>query len=258
MDRRRRLLGLAASALVLPPAMTHAAAPAGEPPVLRLVTSPYPPFINPPGHPRGDGIDIDIAREALKRGGADRWRVEVLQVPWKRALFMLEQGLADFTTTIARTPERERFLDWSVAYRFHVLYRFYSRKGAAVSVHRLEDAARYRLGLAAGVFYPEAILQQAGNNIEQAKDVPTAIKMLQTGRVELVVISNYAGVWEIRENGLAGQLDAQPFEFQTEKPAFMAFSRARRQPEALAAMSAGLAAMLKDGSVARIEQRYLR
>ena len=34
-------------------------------------------------------------------------------VPWKRALFLLEQGAADFTTTLAFSSERERFLHYS-------------------------------------------------------------------------------------------------------------------------------------------------
>lgn len=253
----RRLFNVAATALALGHAPVRAQ-PAGDGRTLQLVTALYPPFNNPPGHPRGEGIDVDVAREALKRGGAGGYRIELQQLPWKRALLMLEHGLADFATTTARTPERDRFLDWSVPYRLHILYRFYSRKGSSVRVRRLEDVARYRLGLGAAFFYPEAILAQAGANVEKAKDLATAVKMLQSGRVELLVISNYAGVWEIREQGLAADLQAQPFEYSSENHAHMAFSRARPQPGVLAAMSAGLTSMLKDGSIARIEQRYLR
>ncbi len=224
---------------------------------LVLATAPYPPFVNLPGHPRGEGIDIDIAREALRRGGG-HYRLDVQMVPWRRALFMLEHGVADFTTTIARTPERDRFLDWSTAYRTRIVYRFYSRKGSKVSVRRIEDVARYRLGLSAGFFYPEPILQQAGQNVEHAKDIATVVRLLQTGRVELIVISNYAGVWEIREQGMAGQFDVQPFEHSNENSAFMAFSRSRPHAAALAAMNTGLAAMQRDGSITRMEQRYLR
>jgi polar amino acid transport system substrate-binding protein len=250
---RRDLLALGASAMAVPWADAQ---PAGADKPLLLVNALYPPFVNAPGHPRGEGIDIDIAREALRRGGG-RYKLDVQIVPWKRALFMLEHGVADFTTTVAYTPERDRFLAWSGAYRSHIAYHFYSRKGANVSVRRIEDVARYRLGLSAGFFYPQPIRQQAGSRIEQAKDIATVVKLLLTDRVDLIVISNYAGAWEIREQGVADQLDVQPFEFPNENQAFMAFSRARPNPVALAAMTAGLASMVRDGTVARLEQKYL-
>jgi ABC-type amino acid transport substrate-binding protein len=251
MDRR----SLLTAPLAALPAWAAATEPALD--TLVLVNSVYPPFVNPAGHPRGEGIDIEIAREALRRGGAGRYRIEVQLLPWKRALYLLEKGLADFTTTAARNPERDRFLDWTVPYRTKVIYRFYSRKEAEVNVRRIDDLARYRLGLSAGFIYPPPVLQQVGENIEQAKDIATAIKMVLTGRVELVVISNYAGIWEIRELGLADQLQMQPFEFPSEVSASMGFSRARPNPQALAAMKSGLASMLQDGSVARIERKYL-
>lgn len=249
---RRLLLGLCAAALPL-----HAAWAAPAPQQLTLVNAAYPPFVNAPGHPRGEGIDIEIAREALRRGGAGRFTLAVEIVPWRRALFMLEHGTADFTTTSARTPERERFLDWSGPYRVRISYRFYSRKGADVQVKHLPDLARYRLGLSAGFFYPAPILAQTGTHTEQAKDIAGVVKLLQAGRVELIVLSNYAGVWEIREQGVADQLQAQPFEYANKNAAYMAFSRARDNTEARAAMTAGLTAMLQDGSVARIERKYL-
>src|SRR4051812_7612682 len=69
---------------------------------LLLVNAPYPPFVNPRGDPQGEGIDVEIAREALRRGG---YTVELRIVPWKRALAMLEGGEADFTTTISRNGD---------------------------------------------------------------------------------------------------------------------------------------------------------
>jgi hypothetical protein len=52
------------------PAGAQSGVPASAPldaPLL-LVNTPYPPFVNTPGHPRGEGIDIEIARLALQRG----------------------------------------------------------------------------------------------------------------------------------------------------------------------------------------------
>lgn len=258
MNDRRRLLAAGLCVLAARPAGAQSGVPASAPldaPLL-LVNTPYPPFVNTPGHPRGEGIDIEIARLALQRGGY-MGKVEVQIVPWKRALYMLENGNADFTTTVAKTPERDRFLTWSGAYRTRIRYRFYSAKGSPVRVNRLEDLSRYRLGLSAGYFYPEAIRRQAGGNVDQVKDIATLLRLVLSGRVDLIVISNYAGTWEIREQGMAERLERQPFELASESPAHMAFSRVHANAAAQAAMTAGLAAMVRDGTVAQIESRYL-
>ena len=255
MTDRRTLLAAGLAALASPWAAAAEPAADNDAPLL-LVNTPYPPFVNTPGHPRGEGIDIELARMALQRGGYTG-KLEVQIVPWKRALFMLEHGTADFTTTVARTAERDRFLAWSGAYRTRIRYRFYSLKGAGVRLHRLEDLSRYRLGLSAGYFYPEAIRRQAGENFEQVKDIATLLRLVTSGRVDLIVISHYAGIWEIREQGLTDQLERQPFEFPSESPAFMAFSRVRPNPAAQAALTQGLAAMVRDGTVAHVEARYL-
>ncbi|PTT88069.1 hypothetical protein DBR42_10420, partial [Pelomonas sp. HMWF004] len=85
-----------------------------------------------------------------------------------------------------------------------------------MQVKRLADVARYRRDLSAGFFDPEPLLAQAGTHPEQAKDI--------------------AGAWEIREQGLADPLLAQPFEYANEGAAYLAFSRARDNAEARAAM----------------------
>jgi hypothetical protein len=103
----------------------------------------------------------------------------------------------------------------------------------------------------------EAIRRQAGDNVDQVKDIATLLRLVLSGRVDLIVISNYAGTWEIREQGMSEQLERQPFELASESPAHMAFSRVHANAAAQAAMTAGLAAMVRDGTVAQIESRYL-
>jgi polar amino acid transport system substrate-binding protein len=263
MDTRRHFLVGGAAALASPWAPGQpASAPSGSvpsgPSPLVLANAVYPPLVNPRGHASGEGIDIDIAREALRRGGAE-WPLEIQWVPWKRVLSMLERGLADFTTTVNFSPERERFLRFSSGYRQGTRYHFYSRKGAGLNVRKLEDLRGHRLALSEGFIYPEPVLQMVGKAVEYGKDVAAAVRLVEAGRAEVVIVSHLAGLWAIREQGLAGALERQPFELLKTSPVFMAFSRASPRAEAaLAAMNAGLASMKRDGSIVRIEQRYLR
>ena len=221
---------------------------------LLLVNTPYPPFVNPAGHPQGEGIDIEIAREALSRAG---YEVEVRLVPWKRALSMLEQGEADLTTTISKNGDRDRFLAWTNGYRHSVRYHFYTRSDAPFSVQRLEDLDGHVLGVTTGFFYPPKLTERSRQTIHTGGSLSATVQMLHAGRTEIIIVNGLAGAWEIQRLKLAQDLRLQPFTYSSDSPTYMAFSKARGKTKALEAMNNALAAMAKDGTISRIEKKYV-
>ena len=242
------LMGLAISAV----AQGQPAIPAK---LLRLVTAPYPPFVHEAGSAHGEGMDVDIAREALKRSG---YEVELQLVPWKRALLMLERGDADFTTTISRNGDRDRFIDWSQGYRSWVRYHFYARANTAETLQILKDLDGKTLGITLGYFYPDAVVKPPEHRvrIETGKDMATTIRMLRAGRSDYIVVNALAGAWEISQLGLMGELKQQPLVYSSDSPTYMGFSKVRNNAPAIEAMNKGLSSMIKDGTLAKIEKKY--
>lgn len=228
---------------------------AGQTQPLLLVNAVYPPFVNPAGHAQGEGLDIDIAREALKRAGHD---IQVQLLPWKRALLMLEQGHADFTTTISRNGDRDRYLRWTQSYRNGANYQFYTRHDSPLQIRSLDDLAGRRLGIVDGFFYPEAITRAPGMTVESARDVGVLAQKLRAGRIEVMVVTALRGAWEIREAGLAGLLKRQPYQYATVSPNYMAFSKRRCDEALVARVQTALSQMAADGTLAAIERRYLK
>lgn len=246
MSTRRSLLG-ATSVWALPVR--------AEPKRLLLVNAEYPPFVLPPGDPQGEGMDIEIAREAMRRSG---YQLEVQHFPWRRALAMLERGEADLTTTISISEERRRFLRFSVGYRTSVHYSFFSRKGDKLVLERMDQLNGVRLGLATGYFYPSAIREAPGVKVVEGRDIPTIVAMLAAGRTDCIVVNHLAGAWTIRRLGLQADMQLQPLAYTSGSPTYMAFSRARHPHDAaIDVMDRGLQLMLRDGSLSRIEKKYL-
>jgi polar amino acid transport system substrate-binding protein len=221
---------------------------------LLLVNTPYPPFVNPAGDPQGEGIDIEIAREAMARAG---YELEVRLVPWKRALSMLERGEADLTTTISKNGDRDRFLAWTNGYRNSVRYHFYTRSDAPFTVQRLEDLDGHVLGVTTGFFYPPKLTERSKQTVRTGGSLTATVQMLHVGRTEIIIVNGLAGAWEIQRLKLAQDLRLHPFTYSSDSPTYMAFSRARGLTKALDDMNAALAAMAKDGSIARIEKKYV-
>lgn len=220
---------------------------------LLLVTAPYPPFVNPPGDPQGEGIDIEIAREAMRRGG---YQIEIRYVPWKRALLMLERGEADFTTTISRSGDRNNFLAWSEGYRVSTSYSFYAKKGSGQQLKAMDDLDGHSLCITLGYFYPDVIVKRPKTKYETGPTMANTVAMLAKGRADYMVVNSIAGTWEIRRLGLGDQLEIQALSFASKSPTYMAFSRARSYQKPLAAMAQALADMARDGSITKIEKKY--
>jgi polar amino acid transport system substrate-binding protein len=251
---RRSRAGRLAALLFLSACLPAFAATPAATPTLLLVNAPYPPFVNPEGDPQGEGIDVEIAREALRRGGG--YTVTMRVVPWKRALAMLEQGQADFTTTISRNGDRSRFLAWSSGYRNSVRYHFYSRKGTPAKLNTLSDLDGHSLGLTLGFYYPEAITKRPHLLLHTGSSLSQTVQMLDAGRADFMVVNGLAGAWAIRRLGLESKLELQPYSYSSDSPTYMAFSRARPFAAPLAAMERGLQSMVKDGTLAQIEKKY--
>lgn len=221
---------------------------------LVLVNTPYPPFVNPTGDPQGEGIDIEIAREALARAGHT---LDVRLVPWKRALLMLERGEADLTTTISKNGDRDRFLSWTIGYRTSVRYHFYTRVDAPFTVQKLEDLDGRVLGVTTGFFYPPKLTERSQQIVHTGGNLSATVQMLHVGRTEIMLVNGLAGAWEIQRLNLARDLRLHPFTYSSDSPTYMAFSKARGQAKVLEDMNNALAAMAKDGSIARIEKKYV-
>ena len=222
---------------------------------LLLVTAPYPPFVHDAGSPHGEGMDIEIAREAMRRSG---YVLDVQFVPWKRALWMLEHGEADLTTTISRSGDRDRYLAWSQGYRSWVRYHFYARAEQGQSLTHLDGLDGTTLGVASGYFYPDAIVKPVRTKVrlEPGKDLGTSVNMMLAGRTDYIVVNGIAGAWEIHQMGVKNALVRQPLVYSSDSPTYMAFSKARSYHPSMAAMNKGLADMEKDGTLARIEKKY--
>lgn len=246
----RRHLVLAGAALGW---STPGQAQNGDRPLLTMINTVYPPFVNPPGHESGEGMDVELAREALRRAGFD---MRVQLVPWRRVLLQLRHGQGDLTTTISRRDDRSDYLHWSPAYRLGANYRVYARRATELDIRSLSDLAGRRIGVIEGFHYPPVLLQQAGSQLVPGRDIGSLVAMLMAGRTDVILVTAIAGAWEIRQRGLESRVQRQAYEYTSDSPNYLGFSKSRVDEATVAAVGHALAQMARDGTQAQIEARY--
>jgi len=221
---------------------------AAEPLQLRLLTEDYPPFNMQLADGRIGGLSSDIVREILRRAGIG-YRIELL--PWVRAYnsAVLEPNTCVYSTT--RTEQREHQLQWigPVVENPWVLY---GRDDGPQELSNLEAARRYRLGGYSGDAEAQYLIAR-GFEVDLASNDLQNLRKLLAGRIDLWATGKYLGAALIareKATGLRPLLTFNSVFLYLACNQMMADGTVRLLNEHLRGMH-------KDGTVARINARYL-
>ncbi len=228
--------------------------------VKRLRWNDDPPYSMRLPDGRVAGWSVDLAQAALQRMGC---RLELLEMPFARALAELKAGRLDMLDGAFALPERQVYAHFSepqfrsrnlVFIRAADLPRFQAQ--ALADLHR----AGWRFGAQVGVVYGPAYaaLQQDEGFRAKLQLVPRRTSlwlMLARGRVDVVMADEMTAAYEIAAAGLHGTVVATPLVVSNEA-ASMAFSKATTDLAFVQRYDATLQAMARDGSLSAILQRY--
>jgi polar amino acid transport system substrate-binding protein len=230
---------LAASVLALP-----LAAQAGS---LQLFTEYTPPDIMRDGQ-RIIGISPDKVKEIMSRAGIS-YTVEIMA--WKRAYELALRMPDACVFSTSRTPEREALFKWIGPLR-EVDWTLYGLANAPFQLTALDDARKLRIGGYSGDVRVQ-YLQDRGFTVDVAPDNFSNPRKLLGGRIDLWVTSHQLANGLLEQEGLAGKI-VPVLTFHTSR-AYLACNKA--VPDAMvAAMSAAMADIVKDGTSAAIDRKY--
>jgi His/Glu/Gln/Arg/opine family amino acid ABC transporter permease subunit len=253
-SRRIPLLGLLLIVAVLLAACGGKAGTTDEPlssaGVLRVGTEGvYSPFsYHDPATGQLVGYDVDVARAVGDKLGV---RVEFVETPWDSIFAALEANRFDIVANeVTITPERKAKYDLSQPYSV----------GEGVIVTRADDNSITTLADLKGKVAAEnatsnwsEIARKAGARVEAVEGFSQAIKLLNQGRVDVVVndsIAVYAYLAEtndtsVKITGKVGEKSEQGFA-------------ARKDSGLLPELNTALDELRADGTLAAISQKYLK
>jgi polar amino acid transport system substrate-binding protein len=198
-DDMKRLNSFALAAAILAPPCAHGTA-------FTCVALDYPPLIYKTGNGQPAGLAFDIVTRALQQLGHT---VNVEIYPWSRALAMVQSGEADCIFTIYRTPERERFLEFSNESLVSQPIYLYAHKGREIHFDGDFDPIKgFRIGTAYKINYgPKFEQARSSLNIDEAPTIEQNFKKLAMGRVDLVPSYAHAAAFTLSSPALQGYAD---------------------------------------------------
>lgn len=207
------------------------------------------------------GLNIDIARTALKQMGCEARFVEL---PWARALVELEQGRLDILPGALRKPERELYAHFSRPINRSPNVLFIGKAAAKkYRINKLSDllGTDFRLAAQINVSYGaeyDALLKnpEFNANLSPLTMRLGAWKMLERDRIDGIIADEVTGLLELQQLGMV-DIVSNTRVTVSEEPAAYAFSKKTNSQDFVKAFNDTFNAMLSDGRYKEIAQRHL-
>jgi polar amino acid transport system substrate-binding protein len=251
--KRRELAGLALAPLLAAAACGPARAQVPVP-ALQGFTENLPP-LNYAGPAGAGGFSVELLRLMASEAGLS---LDIQVQPWVRAMRSAAEANNTVLFSLARLPEREALFQWvgPISERRIVIYRLKQRadirfssleqlRGLRIGAVRESAAAKRLLGLG---LVPEV-------DIEWALDDASNLRKLLAGRMDLLVMLDWAAAWNLREHKL-------PFASLTELAALDTSNaywyglHPNSDPATRQRLQTALDRLKRDGRYAKLRTRY--
>ncbi len=225
---------------------------------LQLVTLQYPPYAyQETATSEVKGIAVDVLQHAFARL---KQPVTICLYPWARPIKMIEDGEADAIFTAYKTPDRERFADYSDEVLMPQVVALFVLKESGIEFDgQLAKLADYQFGvvrkISYGQVFDQAIKDGQITKIDYATSGERNMLKLINGRFDILVGNKY-GAWDIlfQKNWQHRVRELQPAVENV--PSYIAFSKKRHLTKIRDQLDQVLREMKSDGSYEVIVQRY--
>ncbi|NQD92892.1 transporter substrate-binding domain-containing protein [Pseudomonas sp. CrR25] len=226
---------------------------AAEPAPLLVMTDLWPPFrtLGPNGELQG--LDIDLLNQLSRRTGL---RFEVLRAPWARGLAALEQGKADLMTGLAKTAERERYIQYLPRPYYACAPRFYTTSALAPVLRSYAQLSGLHIGQVLGSAYFEPFDSDPALHKTAVNNEIQLLQMLARGRLQAVIGTDCQVDYELREPRWAARIVKAEYRPAARTELFIGFSRKRVREEHYHSLSLALGQLQAEGWIAQAAQRY--
>ena len=224
---------------------------------LAFAISDYPPFeYIEHGVPKG--ISVEITQLVFKRMGQD---ITITLYPWRRALHMVSTGEVDGAFSAARTHEREAFGVFPKESLVSGATCFFVMQDSPITYNGdLASLSGYTIGTDRGSSYGDRFdqaLRDRTIHIIESDVTDISFRALLARRVDLYLVDGYVGAYLARKARASDRVRKLEPAFAPTTPGFILFSRKQELKDVMAMFDVTLAALKKDGSVARILKKYL-
>ena len=204
------------------------------------------------------GIAVDITRALFNQAKCD---ITFVNVPWKRALHLLEQGGVDLVLNMTATVDRKKYAHF-IGPMLDETQALIVAKDSDHKITKLDDIKRLskRIGIDRGVFYGSLFAQKMTTDssfvekFEYADNKSNMLKLI-SGRVLGILGNKYTASYRVQNLLPKGKFKLHPFVF-SQSFVYFGFSKKSVSKKLLAQFERAYIAISQNGILRDILQKY--
>lgn len=210
------------------------------------------------------GFNVDIAKEALSRMG---YKADIKLLPWKRALYMVENGLADGVIDAAYNKTRAQYMYYPDEEINTENWYAFKVKDSNITLDKdFKNAKNIELGISRNFVYGGEIQKAIDNNmfkyLDEVYNNELNIKKVVAGRFDMFLgvkstifsIAKRIGYYDKIEITKMTETN-EDYLLNSEKT-YLGFSKKTIKKEFVTQFSNILTQMKKDGTTEKIRKKY--
>lgn len=209
----------------------------------------YPPFSFQGEDGKLTGFEVEFAEALAQHMGV---KAALKPTKWDGMLASLESKRIDVVINqVTISPERQKKYDFSTPYTISGIQALV-KKGAEGSITKPEDLKGKKVGVGLGTNYEQWLRANVpGVDVRTYDDDPTKYQDLRVGRINAILVDRLAALDLVKKTGNTLAVAGAPFSRQESGVAVR-----KDNPELLAAINKAIADMQKDGSLAKISDKW--
>ncbi|MTI06066.1 transporter substrate-binding domain-containing protein [Roseibium denhamense] len=227
------------------------AVPAAAEP-LKLATDEWPPF-RISGESGLTGLDIDFMQAVAKRVSGD---LEVVQMPWGRALTSMQNGSADVMSGLAYRDERAEFISYTDTPYYNCTTAFYARQGEGQGIKTYEDLQNVPVGYVLHSAYFDRFDNDTALYKVGVAQESTLLDMLVHGRIPLMIGTDCQVDYIIQREGLSAQIEEVPYNPGNSVDLFLGVSKRSPWAEDMDRFNEVVRELIAEGFVSQSAEMY--
>lgn len=209
----------------------------------------YPPFSFQGEDGKLTGFEVEFADALAQHMGV---KAKLQPTKWDGMLASLESKRIDVVINqVTISPEREKKYDFSTPYTVSGIQAL-TKKGNEGSITKPEDLKGKKVGVGLGSNYEQWLRANVqGVDVRTYDDDPTKYQDLRVGRTDAILVDRLAALDLVKKTNNTLAVAGAPFSRLESGVAIR-----KDNPELLAAINKAIAEMQKDGSLAKISEKW--
>lgn len=209
----------------------------------------YPPFSFQGEDGKLTGFEVEFAESLAQHMGV---KAKLSPTKWDGMLAALESKRIDVVINqVTISPERQKKYDFSTSYTVSGI-QVLTKKGNEGEFSTPDALKGKKVGVGLGSNYEQWLrANEPGVDIRTYDDDPTKYQDLRVGRINAILVDRLAALDLVKKTGNTLAVAGKPFARQESGVALR-----KNNPELLAAINEAIAGMQKDGSLAKISDKW--